>query len=354
MESPRVNQEIIIEATIEAESSNEGDNMPNAKEIKMFTPNENNDSDNQESAQAPTSPKGHEPETSDDTDSSHKKSGEEITENISQAPQQEKVEEENNEIAKNPQQIEESQPNNEESPAVQVEPVPESQKPESQQEQANTEETNVNASPQEATDEVKSPENPENPDTIVEDSNNKPENEEQEGTSKRWKERSPKLRLHIATNNTEPSVKLEETGTTQMQIDSSATPLSGIEGNLRKIHSYNNIAGIGEMYTPKGLNSGSAMMKDEENKEEPASAMTTSQKTKLTMEDFQKITSVGRGSYGEVFLVKKISNNKLFALKAIDKNFMKKVKSVEKFVFLNGLGEKRASSVCRKRGFDET
>ena len=56
---------------------------------------------------------------------------------------------------------------------------------------------------------------------------------------------------------------------------------------------------------------------------QPNSAATPS-KSRVSMEDFQKITSVGRGSYGEVFLVKKISNNKLYALKAIDKNFMKK------------------------------
>jgi len=56
---------------------------------------------------------------------------------------------------------------------------------------------------------------------------------------------------------------------------------------------------------------------------QPQSAATPS-KSRVSMEDFQKITSVGRGSYGEVFLVKKISNNKLYALKSIDKNFMKK------------------------------
>jgi 3-phosphoinositide dependent protein kinase-1 len=71
----------------------------------------------------------------------------------------------------------------------------------------------------------------------------------------------------------------------------------------------------------------------EENKEEtkeaqqPASAMIQStSKARLTMDDFQKITSLGRGSYGEVFLVKKIANGKLYALKSIDKNFMKKEK----------------------------
>jgi len=71
---------------------------------------------------------------------------------------------------------------------------------------------------------------------------------------------------------------------------------------------------------------------DEENKEmqQPASASQPTKSGKLTMEDFHKITSIGRGSYGEVFLVKKISNNKLYALKAIDKNFMKKVLEFKK------------------------
>jgi len=65
----------------------------------------------------------------------------------------------------------------------------------------------------------------------------------------------------------------------------------------------------------------------EKEPQQPNSAMITStQKQKLTLDDFQKITSLGRGSYGEVFLVKKIANNKLYALKSIDKNFMKKEK----------------------------
>ncbi len=63
---------------------------------------------------------------------------------------------------------------------------------------------------------------------------------------------------------------------------------------------------------------------------QPSSAQPQSAKSaKLTLDDFHKITTLGKGSYGEVFLVKKTSNNKSYALKAIDKNFMKKVRSLE-------------------------
>ena len=49
-------------------------------------------------------------------------------------------------------------------------------------------------------------------------------------------------------------------------------------------------------------------------------------KPKISVTDFQKITQLGKGSYGEVSLVKKIPNGtKLYALKTIDKYFMKKV-----------------------------
>ena len=62
--------------------------------------------------------------------------------------------------------------------------------------------------------------------------------------------------------------------------------------------------------------------KPEENKQEPASA---NQKQKININDFTKVTGLGKGSYAEVFLVKKNANNKLYALKALDKNFMLKV-----------------------------
>lgn len=38
------------------------------------------------------------------------------------------------------------------------------------------------------------------------------------------------------------------------------------------------------------------------------------------MQDYQKIKSLGKGSYGDVSLVKYIENNKFMALKEIDKN----------------------------------
>lgn len=46
---------------------------------------------------------------------------------------------------------------------------------------------------------------------------------------------------------------------------------------------------------------------------------------KLCLEDFDYIRNLGKGSFGEVVLVKKKSDGKHYAMKAIDKNFLYKV-----------------------------
>jgi 3-phosphoinositide dependent protein kinase-1 len=48
--------------------------------------------------------------------------------------------------------------------------------------------------------------------------------------------------------------------------------------------------------------------------------------SKMSVVDFNKIQSLGKGSYAEVTLVKRITTGKLYALKAIDKAFMEKEK----------------------------
>ena len=54
---------------------------------------------------------------------------------------------------------------------------------------------------------------------------------------------------------------------------------------------------------------------------------------KLGLEDFDYIRNLGKGSFGEVVLVKKKSDEKLYAMKAIDKNFLYKVKALFIFSF---------------------
>ena len=51
----------------------------------------------------------------------------------------------------------------------------------------------------------------------------------------------------------------------------------------------------------------------------------TESKSKTSLDDFQIIAPLGKGSYGEVVLVKKKSNGKQYALKVIDKHFLRKV-----------------------------
>jgi len=47
--------------------------------------------------------------------------------------------------------------------------------------------------------------------------------------------------------------------------------------------------------------------------------------SKLSVADFNKIRNLGKGSYAEVALVRKITTGKQYALKTIDEKFMKKV-----------------------------
>jgi len=73
-----------------------------------------------------------------------------------------------------------------------------------------------------------------------------------------------------------------------------------------------------------GLSSSNEETKSKE--EAPKVDQAAPKKPKISVTDFQKITLLGKGSYGEVSLVKKIPNGtKLYALKTIDKYFMKKV-----------------------------
>lgn len=60
-------------------------------------------------------------------------------------------------------------------------------------------------------------------------------------------------------------------------------------------------------------------------KTSPKPAIKTQQSKKLCLDDFDYIRNLGKGSFGEVVLVKKKSDEKLYAMKAIDKNFLKKV-----------------------------
>jgi protein-serine/threonine kinase len=49
-------------------------------------------------------------------------------------------------------------------------------------------------------------------------------------------------------------------------------------------------------------------------------------KAKLSMEDFTQLKMLGRGSYGEVFLVEKKDNKNVYALKTMDKIHMAREK----------------------------
>lgn len=58
---------------------------------------------------------------------------------------------------------------------------------------------------------------------------------------------------------------------------------------------------------------------------------------KLSLDDFDYIRNLGKGSFGEVILVKKRNDEKLYAMKAIDKNFLYKVKLFIKIFHLYDL-----------------
>ena len=43
---------------------------------------------------------------------------------------------------------------------------------------------------------------------------------------------------------------------------------------------------------------------------------------KIKVSDFEKLKLLGKGSFGEVYLVKLKKNNKIYAMKILDKNFI--------------------------------
>jgi len=71
-------------------------------------------------------------------------------------------------------------------------------------------------------------------------------------------------------------------------------------------------------FKPESKKSESRSNTMEENQKQESS------KSKISLSDFQIIGPIGKGAYGEVALVKKITNAKQFALKIIDKNFLRK------------------------------
>lgn len=52
-------------------------------------------------------------------------------------------------------------------------------------------------------------------------------------------------------------------------------------------------------------------------------------KGKISKEDFTIISLIGTGSYGKVFLVRKIENQKIYAMKVLTKSFVRKYKQVK-------------------------
>jgi serine/threonine protein kinase len=71
---------------------------------------------------------------------------------------------------------------------------------------------------------------------------------------------------------------------------------------------------------------------------------TVSAKPKTTLEDFTQLRLLGKGSYGEVYLVEKNTTKEIFALKTMDKIHMAKVLN------LTYQGKEAASRVYRKGG----
>jgi serum/glucocorticoid-regulated kinase 2 len=49
-------------------------------------------------------------------------------------------------------------------------------------------------------------------------------------------------------------------------------------------------------------------------------------KGKISKEDFSIISLIGTGSYGKVFLVRKIDSGKIYAMKVLTKSFVRKYK----------------------------
>lgn len=49
----------------------------------------------------------------------------------------------------------------------------------------------------------------------------------------------------------------------------------------------------------------------------------------ISKEDFSIISLIGTGSYGKVFLVRKIDTGKIYAMKVLTKSFVRKYKQVK-------------------------
>jgi len=52
-------------------------------------------------------------------------------------------------------------------------------------------------------------------------------------------------------------------------------------------------------------------------------------KGKISKDDFGIISLIGTGSYGKVFLVRKLDNGKTYAMKVLTKSFVRKYKQVK-------------------------
>jgi serine/threonine protein kinase len=57
--------------------------------------------------------------------------------------------------------------------------------------------------------------------------------------------------------------------------------------------------------------------------------MVTSEKKKLTIDDFETIRLLGKGEYGKVLLVRKKASGNLYALKIIKKKLIEKKKQIQ-------------------------
>ena len=52
-------------------------------------------------------------------------------------------------------------------------------------------------------------------------------------------------------------------------------------------------------------------------------------KGKISKDAFSIISLIGTGSYGKVFLVRKIDTNKIYAMKVLNKSFVRKYKQIK-------------------------
>lgn len=119
-----------------------------------------------------------------------------------------------------------------------------------------------------------------------------------------------------------PSV-LTSTGTTYVIKENKVPSISDTDslGETQSISNFGETSKSTTELDAKSQRSGGDSDKSEEKKEDNQKQSAN----KLSVADFNKIANLGKGSYAEVALVKKITTGKNYALKTIDKNFMKKV-----------------------------